>query len=175
MVHGLRLLFSPWGFIVIGLILGATGGGLAWHGRTEKMPERSELTRVEGKVEQVMKRWTEKHGIKRDIKYELTLNTSDPKHKLLTLKEGQVTEAGASDTDGATVTALLRNDSTTDVWELIADGNVVVAYDNSRKKRAETLAWQAENGPYFAGAGAIVLLLGFVWRISTRESKAKTI
>ena len=57
-----------------------------------------------------------------------------------------------------------------DPWELSAGGIMLVSYEKSRERQIEHWAGERKNGPYIAGAGGAMVLLGGWWFVRRRRS-----
>ncbi len=156
----IRLLFKPIGFVLAGLVVAAVGGLLAWNGNTGKPLERNELAQIQGSVQKVTMTWKEKHGIKRNIKFNVEVKANDGQTVKLEMPDEQINEAQAQSIDGSQIAALVSGSSKKKVWELISEGQKIISYENSRKAEIKSLAAQAEMGPYAAGGGALLFLIG---------------
>ncbi|MEJ2123379.1 MAG: hypothetical protein P8Y67_01390 [Alphaproteobacteria bacterium] len=156
----LRLIFKPIGFVLVGLIIASAGGLMVWNGNTAKPLERSELTKIEGTVQQVVKTWKQKAGIKTRIKYNVDVKSADGQTVKLVMPEKQISEAKATSIDGEQITALVSNAFRKKVWELVSQGQKIISYEDTYKEEVKSLAAQAEYGPYAAGGGALILLIG---------------
>lgn len=170
-----RLLFKPVGFVLAGLAIAVVGGGLAYNGRTDTTPERAELTKTEGTVKQVMMTWKEKFGTKRNIKFEIEVVTKDGKSTTYKVPDERLTEDQASSIDGNAVTVLTRGDSSTDVWEIESEGTKIIDYAASRQEHVESLAFQAETGPYIGGGGVLLLLVGALRMMRRKQAEVPTV
>ncbi len=159
----LKLIFTPLGFVLIGLIAGGVGISMAMEGRDGKVPERTELKQVAGSVQKITKTWKEKRGVKRNVKYEVEMKAADGGSFKLIVPEKRLTEQQAEMLYRGPVTALLRDGDKSDVWELSVGGNSLINYASSRTARIRQLASQAKNGPYLAGSGVVLALVGGVW------------
>jgi hypothetical protein len=161
-------MFTPAGFIVVGVLLMVGGVGLFWHGSAERLPGRTELTRVAGVVQGATKRWKEKHGTERDVRFEFDVATMGGGTTKLTLPQAQIGEQQATDIIGRPIVAMFRNNDHADIWEFSFDNTTLVDYETSRQKREAQLASMVEMGPYVAGGGAVLLFLGSLWRSRRR-------
>jgi hypothetical protein len=164
----LRLIFKPVGFVLAGLAIAGIGGFMAWNGNTAKPPERNELTQIEGTVQQVVKTWKQKAGIKTRIKYNVDVKSADGQTAKLVMPDEQINEAQAQNIDGAQITALVNPSNKKEVWELASQGQKIISYEASRKAEVSSLSTQATMGPYAAGGGALVFLIG-LFRLRGRK------
>ena len=166
----LSLITKAWGWMLVGLAVVAFGAFGAWNGRTATVPERDQLAQLEGVVQSVTKRWKEKAGVETSVKYELEIAKPDNQIRKLTVPGSKMTEQVAGTLEGQPITALLRDDDEKDVWELSVNGVKFINYEATRTDKLESLAWQAENGPYFAGGGLVLFLLGSVRLFRSRAT-----
>ena len=65
----------------------------------------------------------------------------------------------------------MRDGDTKDVWELSVKGTPVITYEATKTERIKDLAFQASMGPYFAGGGLVLFLLGAI-RFARRSKAA---
>ncbi|MEJ2117311.1 MAG: hypothetical protein P8Y36_05155 [Alphaproteobacteria bacterium] len=135
----LRLIFKPIGFVLVGLIIASAGGLMVWNGNTA---------------------WKQKAGIKTRINYNVDVKSADGQTVKLVMPEKQISEAKATSIDGEQITALVSNAFRKKVWELVSQGQKIISYEDTYKEEVKSLAAQAEYGPYAAGGGALILLIG---------------
>ncbi|MBI4725177.1 MAG: hypothetical protein HY765_09420, partial [Rhodomicrobium sp.] len=128
---------------------------------------------VAGVVQQVSKRWKEKYGSERDVKFEAEVLTASGETVKLMLPNSQIGENQAAALSRKPIVALLRDNDPSDVWEFSAGTVKIVDYAVTRQKRGAILASEAENGPYVAAAGTFVLLLGAAWFYRRRATSAE--
>jgi hypothetical protein len=165
----LRLIFTPLGLVLIGLVAGGVGIFLTMEGRNGTAPERAELTQVSGSVKNITKKWKEKYGSKRDVKYEIEIATANGAITKVTVPEKHLTEDQAQALFRSPVKAMIKGTDYSHVWELTAGPVVFIDYAKSRKEHVESLAEMAQNGPYVAGGGLIALLVGATWFVRRRS------
>lgn len=165
----LRLLIKPVGFVLAGLAVAGVGGFLAWNGITAKPLERNELAQIEGAVQQVMMTWKEKYGVKTNIEFNVDVKSADGQTVKLVMPDEQITEAQAQNIDGEQITALVNPSNKKEVWELVSQGQKVIGYEASREAEIKSLTTQATMGPYAAGGGALVFLIG-LFRLRGRKA-----
>jgi hypothetical protein len=164
----LRLLFKPVGFVLAGLAVAGIGGFMAWNGNTAKPLERNELAQIEGSVQKVTMTWREKRGTKRNIEFNVDVKSANGQTVELVMPDEQIKEAQAQNIDGAQITALVNPSNKKEVWELVSQGQKVISYEDSRKAEIKSLTAQASMGPYAAGGGALVFLIG-LFRLRGRK------
>lgn len=166
-----RLLFTATGWLLLGLIIAGAGGYMFWHGSSDKLPQRTELTSVTGEVQTVTKVTRKKYGVERSAKYELALVTADNKPMKIIIPGSRITEDQAASISGQRVAVMLRDGDVEDVWELQAGNAKLIDYSASHQDRMESLAWETENGPYAAALGILLLIAGG-FRLYRRRASA---
>jgi hypothetical protein len=166
MVEMLKFFYKPWGMVVLGL-LGIAGGGLMIAASTEALPERSELTRVSGVVDKVVK-ITSRGAI--SVRFDLDIKSASGEVVTLSMPEEQITEAQIQRVVGQPVVVLYETHS---VWELTTGSNTIISYAQTRQRKLQTQADEARQGPYIAGGGGLVILVGLVRLLLRRRQAVK--
>jgi hypothetical protein len=167
MVEMLKFFYKPWGMVVLGL-LGIAGGGLMIAAATEALPERSELTRVSGVVDKAVK-ITSRGAI--SVRFDLDIKSASGEVVTLRMPEEQITEAQVQRVVGQPVVVLYGE--TDSVWELTTGSNTIISYAQTRQRKLQTQADEARQGPYIAGGGGLVILVGLVRGLLRRRQAAK--
>jgi hypothetical protein len=155
----LNWLFSPVGVLIAGIVVAAVGSSMTWEGHYGKLPERTELTQVSGVVKQVVKETKTKHNVPIEVKYKISLVEG----RELVLDREQITEDAAASLNDQNVKAELLDNDGRDVWALSAGATSVVNYETTHRKRVESQAKDAQEGPYVLGVGVALALFGGVW------------
>jgi len=164
-----RVLFKPWGLVVLGVVLGS----LAWGflvGSEVPLPERAALKQVAGDVDHATKTT---RGRSRRVSYDLELTSAGGGAVTLQMPEGDITEAQVRSLPGRQVVALVSDtgSDSPEVWELSADGKLIVAYEKIRQRRAETQEFLAASAPYVGGAGVVAVVAGVVGLVRRRRGQ----
>lgn len=167
----LRIAFSPAGPLIAAAIAFAIGLYMIWIGNTEKLPERSEMTVIQGVVTQVFKETTERRGHVISTKYRVHIASNQNNQSTIILQGDQITDGQATAMAARTISAEARRGDPGDIWAFAVAGTPVFTFEDSRKKRAAYLAYQAAQGPNVVGFGAILALIGGVW-LHRRRAKA---
>lgn len=168
----IRLIFTPVGLILVGLAAIGAGGFLYWDGTHATLPERSELTTLTGKVTNATKFSRKKYGATISVRYELDVVTKDKGTIKLKLDDDEITENEAGSLVDEQITALLRGDSHSDIWELSSPRGKVIEYSKTRERKIATLASETQNAPYAAGGGFAAILIGGFWFTRRRRDDA---
>lgn len=168
----LRFIFTPLGLMLVGLIAVGAGGYMYWDGTHDKLPERAELTVLNGTVTKATKVTRTKHGITRGVSYELVVTPKSQPAVTLHINESRINETQVSDILERPIVVLLRDNRPGDVWELSYGSNAIIPYTKTRAEKEATLAWEVENAPYAGGGGFAALLLGGFWFSKRRRDDA---
>jgi hypothetical protein len=165
MIETLKFFYKPWGMVVLGL-LGMVGAGLMIASSTEALPERAALTRVSGVVDKAVK-ITSRGAI--SVRFELDIKSSSGEVVTLTMPQEQITETQVQRVAGQPVVVLYSQPNS--VWEVTTGSDTIIGYAQTRQRKLRTQAEEAEQGPYIAGGGGLMLLVG-VLRVLLRRRKA---
>jgi hypothetical protein len=167
-----RLLFTAFGWVVLGILVMALGVMLFRDGAYRPLPEREALKPVEGVVESVSKLTKKKtFGDGTLTTYEVKLRTADGGAAWLSLPEDKITDQMANSLNGASVTALPRG-TRGGVWELKAGDATLIDFDVERQRFADSLAAERWQGP-LAIAGGLVIMLAGIYRLYRRRRAAR--
>ena len=171
----MRLIFNiivkPWGWMLAGAVILALGAFWTWNGSHEILPAKADLTEIQGTVQDIVKTWKEKYGTERDIKFELEVSKSGGGTIKVIVADDKIPENQVQNFSSQPIVALLRNGDGEDVWELSANGVKYIDYETTLNKETKNLTFQADSGPYFAGGGLILFILGAL-RLSRRRKAA---
>jgi hypothetical protein len=160
------MLFKPWGIVVLGLLLMGAGWGLFSASQTEQ-PERAALSQAAGVLDGATKIT---RGRSRSVTYELEIRSAGGEVVKLTLPEREIGEEQVKRLLGRPLVALYSGSKS--VWELSSGATKVIEYEQTRQRRIETQAFEAEVGPYVGGGGLAVSLLGVLWLLRRRRAAA---
>ena len=164
------LLFRPAGLMILGVLFMGMGAISIVIGHRD-LPERAALKEVSGILEEARKVERRRRG-RVSISYELDIKSEGGRVVKLTLAQEEITEEAVRVLLGHPVTALFSRDDL--VWELALGAMRIVDYEATRRREAETRASLAEVGPYVAGGGFLVSLLGFWLRLRRRRAAEAT-
>ena len=169
MISLLRLLFRPWGLVVLGVLLGSLASGFV-IGSQAPLPERAALDHVAGTVDRATKITRERS---RRVSYDLELTRVDGGALTLKMPEGDITETQVKSLLGRQVVALISDAGSEqqEVWELSADGKPVVPYEKIRQRRADTQQLLAASAPYVGAAGVMAAVAGIVGVVRRRRGR----
>jgi MYXO-CTERM domain-containing protein len=165
----IRFIFTPLGIMLVGLIAVGAGGYMYWDGTHDKLPERAELTVLNGNVTKATKITRTKRGVTTGVTYELLITPKDKEAVTLRIDESRITETQASVIVHEPVVVLLRDNRPGDVWELSYGGQAIIAYAKTRAEKEATLAWEVANAPYAGGGGLAALFVGGLWMKRRRD------
>jgi hypothetical protein len=165
----LRFLFlRPPGLIVLGVLILGLGVLVTSMGHAG-VPERAALTEVSGVLETATKLTRERRRGGKSVNYELSIRAAAGGEVVkLTLPEREISEETVRSLLGRPIVALYSGEK--DVWELTSGATRIIAYETTRKRRAETQAFEATVGPYVGGSGLVVSLVGVFWLFRRRRA-----
>jgi hypothetical protein len=161
----LRFLLKPWGLVLLGALI----MGSAWMSITlsrEELPERAALSQVAGVLDHAVKIT---RGRTRRVSYDLEIkSTKGGEVVKLTLPEREISEEQVTNLLGRPVVALFSG--TKDVWELSTGATRIIQFEQTRQRRIETQAFEAEAAPYLGGGGLVVSLIGVLGLLRRRRT-----
>jgi hypothetical protein len=165
-----RLLFKPWGLVVLGILI----VGFAWVSITlsqQELPQRAALSQAAGVLDRATKIT---RGRTHSVSYDIEIKSADGFAVKLTVPERDITEEQVRSLLGRPVVALFGGTTrdAKDVWELSAGGRTIVPYEQTRQRRIELQAFEAASAPYLGGGGLAVLLTGVLWMLRRRRTAA---
>lgn len=156
----LRLLLAPATLITLGIAIMVLGIALTFNGYANRIPERLDLARIAGTVQNITKLANRRQGQESFVRYELELAPADKliltEEKLAAMKLDQ---SQLQALKGKAIEALVTPRTNYEIWEFIANGAVVQRYDADAAQRYRT---RAANGPLGAAAGLLILLVGLI-------------
>jgi hypothetical protein len=165
----LRFLFAtPPGVIVLGALVLGLGVFVTSLGHAG-VPERAALTEVSGVLEGATKMTRRRRG-STSVSYELSIRPAGGEVVKLTLPEREISEDTVRSLLGRPLVALYSGEK--DVWELTSGSTRIIEYEVTRRRRAETQAFEAAVGPYVGGGGLLVSLVGVFWLFRQRRATA---
>jgi hypothetical protein len=140
-----------------------------------ELPERAALNRVSGTLERVVKYTQRRSG---SVSYEIEIKSAysidgikvDGELVKLTLPKDQINivqEGRLRSLIGRPVVALFRD--TEAVWELASGPVKIIDYEHTHRQQAEMRAMASAFGPYMAGTGVVVSLIGIVLLLRRRR------
>jgi len=167
------LLFRPAGLMILSaLFMGMSAVMIL--GSQNDLPDRAGLRQLSGLVEEAAKVRHQRKGNVWFV-YELYIKSENGEVVKLRLQQERITEEQVSSLIGRSVTALFRSyDSYDRVWELASAGTKVIDYEATRREEAETQALAGMIGPYVAGGGFLISLLGFLLLMRRRRIAEST-
>jgi hypothetical protein len=160
----LRFLFTPWGLVVLGVLIMNGAGILIALSQTE-VPERAALSQVAGVLDRVVK---VTRGRTHRVSYDLEIKRANGELVKLTLQEHEISEEQVKNLLGQPIVALFSG--TSDVWELSTGTTMVIQYEQTREQHVEMQAFEAEAAPYLGGGGLAVSLIGVLWLFRRRRT-----
>jgi hypothetical protein len=166
----IRLVFTPWGFVVLGILLMV----FAWASfqvSQEALPGRAALSQAAGVLDRATK---VTQGRSRGVSYDLEIRSANGFVVKLKVPERDITEEQVKSLLGRSVIALFSGAAwdSMEVWELGAGGTAVIQYEQTRQRHVETKASQAATAPYVGGGGLLASLAGILAVIHQRRRKA---
>jgi hypothetical protein len=165
----LRFLFlRPPGLIVLGVLILGLGVLVTSMGHAG-VPNRTALTEVSGILEGATKSTRRRRG-STSVSYELSIRPAAGEVVKLTLPEREISEDAVRSLLGRRIVALYSGEK--DVWELTSGTTKFIDYEVTRRRRAETQAFEAAVGPYVGGGGLLLSLAGIFWLFRQRRTAA---
>lgn len=169
----IRLLFSPSGWIWLGLIICGFGGYILWNA-LDRAPERSELipfsgTVVNGTEKDLQLRLPKVGDLKTVKQYELNVVADDGKRRTLRLPVTILNADTFQTFAGLRVEGLLRDGRDDRVWEFTVGQTPLLSYAERREAHFRGKAADKILGLKIVGAGLGFGLLGFTWLYMRRR------
>ena len=164
----IRLLFSPSGWIFVGLLIGVFGGYLFWTKHTDRTPERSELTAFSGTVIDGNEKETQlklPRGVelKKLTTYTLIVSADDGKIRKIRLPETILNADTIGSFTNLRVEGLLRDGRDDRVWEFTVGRTPLLTYATRLEMHLRASEADKQLGLKIIGLGLGACFVGFAW------------